>query len=97
MTIATVFAGALQYVDINSRTVVEAEEFEECVSLKQIKCENVISIGDAAFQGCETLICFSTKQTPIIGNIAFEFCKRLQTVKLGKYRIDFSKEMNLDS
>lgn len=82
---AHAFTGNQHIVEIRlppSVKIIGKGAFEECVNLRGINIENVVSIGSEAFRRCKKIRLFIGEKLQNIGDRCFEDCGYLDTVKL---------------
>ncbi len=79
-------------------TSIGKSAFSEVTTLTDINLSNVVSIGSSAFKknGIET-ISFSEKNSVVIGDSAFEACKKLSSVNAGNLSLGESTFSDCDN
>ena len=73
----------LSVASFNQATTFGSNAFQDCILLKDLSCDNLVTLNASALQKCSVLSVFSTAKLQNIGSYAFLLCRTLQKVVLG--------------
>lgn len=82
------YISSLNCIDLSDckSLMIEQEAFAKCINLKEVKCNDIKSIGYMAFYNCESLQYINLSNTENIEELAFSNCSSLQYVDLSNIK-----------